>query len=484
MLEFIVYLIKYTVIFACNFYVFAKIAASRLKIWDIFFIILFAAAAFGLYFVTVHAKIFVPIAILLFSVVVFLLRFRQPLSDTVSLSIVSFGITIFSMVISVTLLVPVFSPISHYYNNDTIEQAGRIVQSVGYAIFIIILFHIKKFKNSLTPTTFNEVYEKLLLAGVICIFSMTLFYTVDKTDETIKVIAVVIVFSGLMLLTQWRKTITSRYYKQLERRNFERLQSVLEQYQLKCDGLLKKNAELAKIIHRDNKLLPAMNVAVINASKKYPKDKELQKLAQTLEKVYCERSGLIESFAPAKGGNSSGVLSVDAVMDYFHFRAAKSGVEFNYDFNAQAFAQILNVFSEHTALNETLCDLVENALIAVRGKENARVCLRVCEENGFACIKVFDDGEDFDEQVLRGMGRRRITTHEHEGGSGIGLMTLFDTLRSCKATFLLDEEPQGGFKKCVCITFDGKDGCFIKSSRPCVKKICAERENFLVIKED
>lgn len=81
------------------------------------------------------------------------------------------------------------------------------------------------------------------------------------------------------------------------------------------------------------------------------------------------------------------------------------------------------------------------------------------------------------------MGRRRITTHEGNGGSGIGLMTLFDTLRSFKASYYLDEMPQGGFKKCVCITFDGKDGYAIRSARPCVKKVCAERENFVLIEE-
>ena len=79
------------------------------------------------------------------------------------------------------------------------------------------------------------------------------------------------------------------------------------------------------------------------------------------------------------------------------------------------------------------------------------------------------------------MGRRNVTTHAHEGGSGIGLMALFDSLRARRGSFFLDETPANGFTKCVCIRFDGKDSYSIKSARPCVKRICAERENFTLI---
>lgn len=484
MLDFIVYIIKYTVIFACNLYVFAKITASRLKIWDFFFIFLFAGCALGLSYVTFYAKIFVPIAILLISVVVFLLRFKQPLSETVALSMVSFGITIFAMVMGLVPVYPILLPIYVYVDQTASMQIGQIVQAVFIAVIILVAFHTKKLKNSLTPATNNEIYDRLLLASTICIFSMTLFYTVDKTDATLKVIAVVIVFSGLALVSQWRKTVTSRYYKKLEQRNLARLEAVLENCEKERAKLIKENARLSQIIHRDNKYMPALQGSVVKLSEKFPEDKSLKKLAETIKSVYAERSGLIESYSEKEqGGNKTGVLSIDAVMDYFRMRAAKNDVEFTYDFEEKAFETMLNIFEEQTPLNETLCDLVENALIAVRGAELCKVALRVETENGSPCIKVFDSGADFDESVLRNMGRRRITTHGGNGGSGIGLMTLFDTLRSFKASYYLDEMPQGGFKKCVCITFDGKDGYAIRSARPCVKKVCAERENFVLIEE-
>lgn len=482
MLEFIAYLVKYSAIFACNMYVFAKITASRLKYWDLFFIPLFIAFSFALYFVTLHVKLFVPLIILILTALIFLIRFKQPLSDTVTLSMISFGITIFSMVITTLVLIPLLAPIYVFVDNTIAVQAGYIIQGLALIVLTIIAFQTKRLKNSLTPAANDEVYERLLLASVVCIFSMTLFYTVDSQDSTLKVIAIIVVFCGLVLISQWRKTVTAGYYKKLEQRNLSRLELILEQYERNHDELIKKNAELAKIIHRDNKLLPAMRLAVSSLAQKYSDDKSIQILLNTLENVYAERTLAIENYGFNNSGkNKSGVLSIDAVMDYFRLRAAKNDVKFEYEFDAEASLGLLNIYDDHTQLNTILCDLAENALISLRGREGGKVFLQVKSENGAPCIKVFDNGEDFSEKVLRNMGRRNVTTHAHEGGSGIGLMALFDSLRARRGSFFLDETPANGFTKCVCIRFDGKDSYSIKSARPCVKRICAERENFILI---
>ncbi len=222
MLEFIAYLVKYSAIFACNMYVFAKITASRLKYWDLFFIPLFIAFSFALYFVTLHVKLFVPLIILILTALIFLIRFKQPLSDTVTLSMISFGITIFSMVITTLVLIPLLAPIYVFVDNTIAVQAGYIIQGLALIVLTIIAFQTKRLKNSLTPAANDEVYERLLLASVVCIFSMTLFYTVDSQDSTLKVIAIIIVFCGLVLISQWRKTVTAGYYKKLEQRKIGR----------------------------------------------------------------------------------------------------------------------------------------------------------------------------------------------------------------------------------------------------------------------
>lgn len=482
MLDILAFITKYGVVFVCNYYVFAKLCASKLKIWDFLFIPVYFSLAFGLYYVSLYAKFFIPIIILLVSILLCFARYRQPFSDTVSLSMVAFGVTIFIMVIASIPSAVALVPVLAFGSRELVMTVNNFVYPALHLALVIVAFHTKRLKNSLTPTRGDEVFQKLLLSSVVCIFSMTLFYTVDKLDAALKVIAAIAVFCGLVFLTQWRKTVTSGYYKILERRRMQRLEMILEQYGRERKELLTRNGELAKIIHRDNKLLPAMRVAVGTLTQKYSDDDSVKTLSKTLDSVYSERNFAIENYAntPSEGARS-GILSIDSVMDYFKSRAAKGNVKFDFRFSQTASNQLLKIFGEPAPLNEMLCDLAENALIAVRGQESGKVFLTVGEENGTPCIKVFDSGAPFEEKVLRNMGRRNVTTHAHEGGSGIGLMTLFDTLRSFHASYLLDETEQNGFNKCVCITFDQKDGYAVKSSRPCVRKVCAERENFLFI---
>ena len=58
--------------------------------------------------------------------------------------------------------------------------------------------------------------------------------------------------------------------------------------------------------------------------------------------------------------------------------------------------------------------------------------------------------------VLKNMGKKRITTHSGEGGSGIGMMTLFNILRETGASFAIEEFAEGAkYHKAVSVTFDG-----------------------------
>ena len=75
-------------------------------------------------------------------------------------------------------------------------------------------------------------------------------------------------------------------------------------------------------------------------------------------------------------------------------------------------------------------------------------------------LEVLDSGNRFDIEVLKKMGRQRITTHAEEGGSGIGLMTLFKFLRQTGASLAIEEysgaESNAKYNKSVRVTFDGE----------------------------
>ena len=47
--------------------------------------------------------------------------------------------------------------------------------------------------------------------------------------------------------------------------------------------------------------------------------------------------------------------------------------------------------------------------------------------------------------MLEKLGKKPSTTHKDEGGTGMGFMNTFDTLRKCKASLTIEEFNKPGF---------------------------------------
>lgn len=67
---------------------------------------------------------------------------------------------------------------------------------------------------------------------------------------------------ALLLISWWRAIITRNYRRKLQQFEMQKLKNELVQKEQEISRLLENNKALAQIIHRDNKLIPAMELAV------------------------------------------------------------------------------------------------------------------------------------------------------------------------------------------------------------------------------
>ena len=87
-------------------------------------------------------------------------------------------------------------------------------------------------------------------------------------------------------------------------------------------------------------------------------------------------------------------------------------------------------------------------------------------QNENYCIDIYDNGVDFDVDTLSKLGLKRVTTHSDTGGSGIGFMTTFETLKKAYASLVITEfENKTPFSKSVTFRFDGENAYIIHSYR-------------------
>lgn len=73
---------------------------------------------------------------------------------------------------------------------------------------------------------------------------------------------------------------------------------------------------------------------------------------------------------------------------------------------------------------------------------------------------IHDSGIEFEKETLEKLGKEPITTHKSEGGTGMGFMNTFDTLKKCKGSLIINEigkPSKDNFTKIVMIRFDGKN---------------------------
>lgn len=96
-----------------------------------------------------------------------------------------------------------------------------------------------------------------------------------------------------------------------------------------------------------------------------------------------------------------------------------------------------------------LCTLTKNALIALRGRPQPRLCLEVdaprdAPAERRACIRVRDNGPGIAPEVLAKLTREPVTTRAGSGGSGMGLMFCQRVMQAINGSIEVQSTPGDG----------------------------------------
>ncbi len=406
---------------------------------------------------------------------------------SISTIILSFGISYIVNAISVCIIgmttLIIIKILLYNIDAPTTEIAVNIITTSEVAILqcllILLPFRLKRLRKGMpflykiAPTNAGVFVSIVLLCLVIVLGSRGL------PQNMIAVLYSLILLCSVFVFLWWHSRIKQTYIESLRISEIEALQNEVSEKEKEINILQKNNEALSKMIHSDNKLIPAMKIAVsdfILTSANTDKQ-ELQvkgkDLITYIDNLARDRFKVIQEYQlQNKSLVSIGVLSLDALMEYMLKKASEYYIKFDLTISIKVKDILESVISE-TDLNILLADLLENAIIATKLSGIKAILTNIAAINDKFLIEVLDSGVPF---------QTEHTTHAEEGGSGIGLMSVYEITQKYQASIIIDEEMEkSGFTKKISILFDGNKQFKIITNRSNDLKAVIERDDLIIV---
>ncbi len=400
----------------------------------------------------------------------------------------AFGIVLGAYILSNALLSGILYGILHLEANAVSAAFDLVTKSIVLVLIfpcLFYLFRVKRFRSGMQYLNSGE-YSR---AGTYAAFAMILLciWISSRTAVSSAFIAAasVAILLPFLILVWWRRNIRKRYLSLLRRQEIDALHTLTQKQQAQLQMLRNEKDALSAVIHRDNKLIPAMAHAVrtyLDAPQ--PQNAVGRQLLHELDEMTAERTGVLHAYeSDAHSIQSTGDVALDGVLECMFEKAKALNIRFDTAVTEFQSAQSAQNISD-ADVKTILADLIENAMIACGGETHKFVLAHIGTMHKRMLIRVFDSGTAFDLQTLDKIGTERITTHADSGGSGIGTQTLFALKEKYRASIILHESPQGGvYTKDVSVLFDRLDQFIVKSSRADeIRKFCT-RKDMIVLRE-
>lgn len=469
--------IKFSVMFMCMHFLYAHLLRIRLGKSFLLYSPLWIVLSAALYFAVGDMRFLMPFVFLILSFLYLLAVFRKPLKISVPYCFISVGIDYFVLTASYVVSLPLSFAFS-YVGNETVSLISMtVIVSVIQTVATNFIFRIKRFKNGLYVPTNDSMFILLILISAITIFVASLFYSEIFKSNFVLVILFSSSAIGAICLILWNAVLSDRYKVEVFKRNMAIYEKTLNEYETRNKNLLDNNDALSAIIHRDNKFISVMEIAVGEVLQGKCDQQSVAELGATLKKLSDQRKLILDDYADKKTSlPKTGMISTDSTLIYINSVAEKHDMEAEIIVSENFSSVIRQTSIDMTHFNTLLCDMCENAIHAAENAEVKKIKLELTTHDGCPEITVSDSGAPFDEKVLKSLGRLKITTRTSSGGSGIGLMYIFEILQKYGASFYLDETyDKNGFAKSITVRFDSRAALGIKSERPNVVKAFKNR---------
>lgn len=349
--------------------------------------------------------------------------------------------------------------------------------SIATIQFIIMYFTFKskRFSNGLTKL----VQRKDSYLGIIfsVLFIFYIIYSMSTANEILFIPVlthcILIIVFPILLLYYWRHRITQTYLENMHRLEILNYENTITDKDKHIKELEDNNAYLGRIIHKYRKIIPAMEMSVmellqnnegLDATELKHKAESLQ---IQLDEIHAERVSLFDNYQKQTiASTQTGLHTVDAMLALMEKRAKQDWIRYKMQIAPDIKELALNSIKE-TDLLHLLGDLIENAIHAVNTTDTKDILIHLGKLNNCLLLEISDSGVPFDIHTYQNWGNEAYTTHQEDGGTGTGLLDIWSIKKKYKASLYIYEYKSSSnvYTKKISFLFDGKNHFLLKTYR-------------------
>ena len=321
---------------------------------------------------------------------------------------------------------------------------------------------------------------------ILSIIIITIFIFIGNYDEINRqyLFYEFILLSILMIVVIQKTLILYQKQKLLEKTLKEYEQEIKEKNE-KIDELVSEENKLIKANHEFYHRQEALKYKLMNlkeTNKNFAE--EYEKIIERIDnlsneyKIKTENSNILHKLPKCE------IPELDDMFSYMQSECTKNNIEFILKINGNIHSLINNIIPKDR-LETLIGDLIRNSIISINysNKEyrSIMVILGIKEEYFEFCI--YDSGIEFQIDTLFKLGIEKATTHSDNGGTGIGFITTFETLKLCNASLIITELPpiKNNYTKSITIRFNNKFEYIVNTYRSSeFSNISKKRNNIIV----
>lgn len=412
--------------------------------------------------------------VMVISYIFLTILFHNELVISLLTTIISYGISFIFYIIANMVVSAVF--LSFYSNTPYFPYSyTNIPTLVLQSLLTFITLQNTQFKNGINTLILKG---KVYIAFIIS-FLFILFIAVTSTNKAMFSNSIIYISNyiflclSFFLLYYWRHRIKQTYIENMRRMDIRSYENAIADRDKQILTLQEENAQLGRIVHKYRKIIPAMELSVMEL---FQSGEELshdnlkersQALQMQLAEMREEPDTLLAQYQKGRiVATQTGLHTVDAMIALMEKRAKQEQIRYKVQTEPDIRELALRSVKEPDLLH-LLGDLLENAIHAESTTDTKELLIHFGKLNDCLLLEVLDSGVPFDIRTYQHLGQEAYTSHEQDGGSGIGLMDIWKIKREYKASLYIYEYESnaGNYTKKISFLFDGKNHFLLKTYR-------------------